>query len=204
MRTSIARRMTALLGILLIAALGCQGAPAATEATSLSSSSTTLTRSAGQDGLPSVIPSLTTTTTCPEDTIEVGDLLPMSPIERLVCLEDRPITLDAYIPWQEHVCGETGIKPSWLGECLEVIDLHDEASDFSADLPARVHPSTGLQAHTLSQQLWVRVTGHYDDPAALTCRQTPQPGTVAEPVEATILECRRQFVITALTEVAAP
>ena len=128
----------------------------------------------------------------------------MSQIERLACFEDRPITLDAYIPLQEHVCGDTGIEPSWLGGCSQILNLHGEASDFSADLPARVHPSTGLRADTLSQRQWVRVNGHYDDAAALTCRQTPQPGTVAEPADATVLECRQQFVITELREIAAP
>ena len=44
----------------------------------------------------------------------------------------------------------------------------------------------------------VRVTGHPDDPAALTCRET-QLGGGAEtlaPVAGTIERCRRAFVVT--------
>ena len=171
MRASSARVTSGCLAIVLIALLGCQGTPGGTEATTLPSS-VSMTPSSGQDGVPSVVPSLAVTPTCPGDPIEVDDLLPMSQIERLACFEDRPITLDAYIPSQEHVCGDTGIEPSWLGGCSQILNLHGEASDFSADLPARVHPSTGLRADTLSQQQWVRVNGHYDDAAALTCRQT--------------------------------
>jgi hypothetical protein len=141
---------------------------------------------------------------CPEETSDINSIIAMDPSARLNCLGGRPITLPAYIPFQEHVCGDTGIEPSWLGACAEIVDLHGEANDFSADLPARMHPSTGLQAVRLKQRIWVQVTGHFDDPAALTCHQTPPPGVVAQPAEATILDCRRQFVITELHEIAAP
>lgn len=203
MRTTNSRRMRTLHFIVLMALLGCQGAPAAAEAPGLPSSST-VTRSSGQSAAPPVAPSPVVAPPCPEDPIEAGDLIPMDWTARMVCFGDQPITVVAYVPWQEHVCGDTGIEPSWLGGCSEVINLHHEASDFGVALPARVHPSTGLQAFSLPQRRWVRVTGHHDDPAALSCRETPQPGTIAEPVDATILECRRQFVITDLREVAAP
>jgi hypothetical protein len=53
---------------------------------------------------------------------------------------------------------------------------------------------------------WVEATGHFDDPRAAECRTTPSATDYpyyqgrAEAVRA----CRQQFVVTAITTVAAP
>ena len=53
---------------------------------------------------------------------------------------------------------------------------------------------------------WVRVTGHYDDPAASTCRYTPDPLFPDPPMlpAETIRQCRTSFVVTQVKVVAGP
>ena len=202
MTLSNPRRMTVAQVFVLATVLGCQMTPTVPEAT-VPSASLVETPTPGE-GAGSSDTSSTAGLDCPEPPIELGDLLPMDPVTRLACFGNRQVDLVAYIPWQEHVCGDTGIQPSWLGGCAEVISISSEASDFSASLTARVHPSTGLQASDLPLRTWVHVTGRHDDPAARTCRHIPAPGAIAQPLEATILECRQQFVIIGLQEASPP
>ena len=153
--------------------------------------------------VPPAAPSPTTGAACPEDPIEVGALVRLSATDRLVCFGDRPIHLLAYVQSRDGSCGGPDIQPFWLGSCSELVFLHG-VPGASVGLPARLHPSTGLQAFTLPKSRWVRVIGHHDDPAAAACRETARPGAVAEPIEVSVLECRRQLVITDLREAVAP
>jgi len=63
------------------------------------------------------------------------------------------------------------------------------------------HPT--LSSLPVKQQ-WVTLTGHYDDPAANTCRWSPDPlypGAYTDP-GALVVGCQDQFVATQLVPVA--
>jgi hypothetical protein len=49
----------------------------------------------------------------------------------------------------------------------------------------------------------VRVTGHFNDPAALTCTMTPVPGSGASALDpnSVITSCKQAFVVSAVSEV---
>jgi hypothetical protein len=59
-----------------------------------------------------------------------------------------------------------------------------------------IHPSASPSI-ALEPYAQVRVTGHFDDPAAQTCHETLRGDaeTIA-PATETIARCRREFVVT--------
>jgi hypothetical protein len=59
----------------------------------------------------------------------------------------------------------------------------------------RISPDSGLQLPTVGGQI-LRVTGHFNDPAASTCEMSGQPidGPAISP-ETAQLYCREQFVL---------
>ena len=127
-------------------------------------------------------------------------LATMLPSERLTCHARRELTFEAWIPPMEYggIC-EFGAPHSWM-----------ICEDYW--LATGPGPSPGLVQYALAPdakvdkgaQRWgkhVRVTGHFDDPAAVGC---PEPGwdgrlpagwrpmTRSDFVE----ECRQRFVVT--------
>jgi hypothetical protein len=63
---------------------------------------------------------------------------------------------------------------------------------------ATLHPDTALSSIDLMDRS-LRITGHYDDPAAQTCRYDPwMPPDEPPSPEDTIRSCRNTFVITAV------
>jgi hypothetical protein len=62
---------------------------------------------------------------------------------------------------------------------------------------AAIHPETNLIANDIVGRS-LRITGHFDDPAAQTCRETQAPfGGATTPPQQVIDSCRRVFVLTA-------
>lgn len=94
--------------------------------------------------------------------------------------------------------------PGWLiGPGSSRITLSpDSLGELNIDVQlARTLPlNRGWASH------WVRVTGHYDDPAASTCRYTPDPLSSDVPLfpAETVRQCRTSFVVTQVTVVPRP
>lgn len=153
---------------------------------------------ASATGPPAVVPP------CPQGSVEVHDLLAIDATARLTCFGNRSITFVAYLPTPSDACAGTGIEPHWLRGCAVGVVVPQAAPGNSVGLPARLHPSTGLDPSTIPADRWVLVTGHHDDPAAATCREIPSAGVLAEPRAVSVLECRKQFVITEMTEAESP
>ena len=103
-----------------------------------------------------------------------------------------------------------GVVPSWLGEWAGLDDV----------LWLKPHPADGCVAATdcvwtflfashpsalpLAPDRWVTVTGHFDDPAARTCRATGSgPDAVTSDVQA-VITCRRHFVVTEIRTAPPP
>ena len=167
-------RLVALLSLALFA--GCTGgvAPAQTSVppTPPSAVSPTIAVSATP---PSVAP-----TPRPSDT----GACPVSPmtVDRLLsadrgCFGGHDIEVMGWLaePW--GIGGYlAGVEPAWLGEPMTDVALWTEprgAATCQADGAchfAFLHSPPGSDPWTLPLDRWVRLTGHFDDPLAATCR----------------------------------
>ena len=128
----------------------------------------------------------------------------------VACYGDDPITIDAQVTWVGAIdCAP--IEPAWFG-CGAWVQLQAIPAQRAATgivlvktsgppgLPwmfAAIHPETALDALDIIGRT-LRITGHYDDPAAQTCRQT---GPVFDentppPPEQVIPGCQGTFVMT--------
>jgi hypothetical protein len=88
-------------------------------------------------------------------------------------------------------------EPAWLAcSPFRLQAPGDTRKVGPPELFVAIHPSASLSI-AFEPYAQVRVTGHFDDPAAQTCHET-QPGdteTLA-PAAETIERCRREFVVT--------
>jgi len=95
--------------------------------------------------------------------------------------------------------------PQWLANpTTNQLFLTPIASDFWGGQPVVTHPSLVIDPAWAGR--WIEVTGHFDDPAATSCRYTPPP---AEDEfysgRLWIVEtCRQQFVVTSVRTVEGP
>jgi hypothetical protein len=122
------------------------------------------------------------------------------------CYGDAPVTLTAYVPrcpecTTDPPAQTSTYRPGWLNQTggERVIRLSPVAVEdlgwFEALLGQDLQPRSGWEQH------WVRVIGHFDDPAAATCRVQPGPDderwyTGRQQV---INDCRSRFVVTSVT-----
>ena len=115
----------------------------------------------------------------------------------VACYGDAPLTFDAtWLGGGEADC-PAAPEPAWLA--CSAFSLQAPGDTRKVGPPAlfvAIHPSASpsIPSKPYAQ---VRVTGHFDDPAAQTCRET-QLGDAATlaPAADTIERCRRAFVIT--------
>jgi hypothetical protein len=133
--------------------------------------------------------------------------------------QERPVACygDAELTVQAHAATLSGVmdcpgalEPAWLacgGQQVELFALQTGALPdvlLAAKVPNRgpsmwatVHPDSGLDLHRGLDGA-VTVTGHFDDPAAATCRHTAWAESLgpAPPLAEVIAGCRSRFVIT--------
>jgi hypothetical protein len=123
----------------------------------------------------------------------------------VACYGDAPIIVDAYLTGSGVVDWMVVIEPAWLGNpTAGALYLVGETRKVGAPfLLVGSDPASGvsLQEHFDSN---VRITGHYDDPAAQTCVETGRafgetPGLAREAIEF----CRRTFVVTDVVPLAS-
>jgi hypothetical protein len=115
----------------------------------------------------------------------------------IACYRNAPLTFDA--TWSGGGVADcpAAPEPAWLGcSAFSLQPAGDTRKIGAPRLFVAVDPSFSLSISEPFAQ--VRVTGHFDDPAAQTCRET-QLGGGAEslaPAAETIERCRSTFVIT--------
>lgn len=125
---------------------------------------------------------------CPEPPLNGQALLDLSSLGGLVCYRDREIQLVGDVTCENADVDRVFGGPEWLhsGRYCQ-LDLGGETREFF---------DGGIEGLGLPTRGRARVTGHFDDPAALTCvwavePPAPDPATV-------VVSCRAMFVATAL------
>jgi hypothetical protein len=159
---------------------------------------------------PSAVPTASLPAGCvnpPTNITTLIDLQSTGPLDPagdpVACYGNAPLTFDA--TWYGGGVADCPAQPepAWLACSAYILQLPGDTNKLSrVQLFVAVDPSVGFSPSEPYAQ--VRVTGHFDDPAAQTCRATssfpgepPEPVAVTpEPVAMTIEGCRRTFVIT--------
>ena len=116
----------------------------------------------------------------------------------VACYGDAPLTFDAtWLGGGEADC-PAAPEPAWLACSAFSLQAPGDMRKVGApQLLVAIHPSASvlIPSRPYAQ---VRVTGHVDDPAAQTCRETNRvdAAQTLAPVAVTIEGCREVFVIT--------
>lgn len=142
---------------------------------------------------------------------QVDALIALAGIASLACYGDRPLTFGASYDGPDAIIPST-VSPFWLvgfGYLLRPMGCVFECGPPTPTPHFRpflfVHRLGGTAfpdgfGHPVGSD--VQVTGHFDDPAAQSCRAGLLPGETAPPPAAdTVLLCRTQFVVTEVTAV---
>lgn len=118
--------------------------------------------------------------------------------DAVACFGDAPLTFDASWVGGGVADCPMGPEPAWLA--CSAFSLRPVGNTAKVGVPhlfVAVDPSTSLSPEAATD---VRVTGHFDDPAAQTCHETVLGGDAATlaPAAATVEQCRGVFVISAV------
>ena len=125
----------------------------------------------------------------------------LDPAARLSCFGGSPITVDATVLKPIQDCGVgPRVSPTWFCFPGVFLAVPNAAPDSGLDaLDAYWSPASGLTPKSFPSGKTIRVTGHFDDPAASSCHLASVPkGQSPEPPAAVVLGCRETFIITAV------
>ena len=126
---------------------------------------------------------------CPA-TVTLASVIELHRYERVVCFGDAPFSLDAPLVSAGIGGGPWSWEPDWLVQIGGLGLALDDTGDRT--LAVRVPPG----GPSFGPGGAVRVTGHFNDAAALTCQVTSaDPATPAPSREEAILICRSEFVL---------
>lgn len=139
--------------------------------------------------------------------IDMQSTGPLDPAgDPVACYGNAALTFDA--TWYGGGVADcpSAPEPAWLAcSAFSLQPFGDTRKLGAPQLWVALDPSVSLSLSEPYAQ--VRVTGHFDDPAAQTCRDTqPMPGESPglRPVAVAIGGCRSTFVVTEVTEVSDP
>ena len=129
----------------------------------------------------------------------------------LACFGRREITLDAYVPRDIAIdaLGFPEVEPAWLspyGLPQAVVQASRTSTGFGVRVPSRLQGCAGAPPVSYPgcpfaalAGRYVRLSGHFNDPAARTCHfVSPPPGGRPSPAELVTI-CRGEFVVDAVT-----
>jgi hypothetical protein len=130
--------------------------------------------------------------------LERTDLSTDPPGDPVACYGNAPLTFDATWGGGGEADCPTGPEPAWLAcSPYSLRPFGDTRKLGAPELFVAVDPSVSLSVLFTESFPQIRVTGHFDDPAAQTCRETHQPDAQSlAPVAKMVEGCRRAFVIT--------
>lgn len=138
----------------------------------------------------------------PVDIATLMDMLPTGPldpgVDPVACYGNTPLTFDA--TWYGGGVADcpAAPEPAWLAcSSFSLQAAGDTRKVGAPQLGVAIDPSASLSIPS-GPFAQVQVTGHYDDPAAESCRETQLGGgaTSLAPAAQMIDQCRRTFVVT--------
>jgi hypothetical protein len=149
-------------------------------------------------------PPVVTPGPCPSRPTTLAALAKIGAAKAASCFGRSDLTISAYIGTCGG-CGGTTIYrwiPDWLGGMFAPLYLAADITTASTGMgdvgPAWPDPTRHLTIPP--EKTPVTVTGHYEDPAASSCRVVPF-GAIAGPlpsVDEAVMFCRRSLVVTAI------
>lgn len=146
---------------------------------------------------------------CPAAPPDLTAIMAMGPAAALYCSDGDDMTLEGYVV-TGFGCNVMGnFEPMWLAHPCANMSFISPDPLGTIDRPAYLHyPAPGVTNPTLTfgDDDIVRITGHYDDPAAADCviepADEPDPGEplfAASDPAADVAVCRLRFVVTEVT-----
>jgi hypothetical protein len=145
----------------------------------------------------------------PADITTLIDMLPTGPddpgVDPVACYGNTTLTFDA--TWYGGGVADcpTAPEPAWLAcSSFSLQAAGDTRKVGAPELFVAIDPAADVSGVS-APFAQVRVTGHFDDPAAQTCHET-QPGVGGEsptPVATMVEHCRRTFVVTEVEPLVA-
>lgn len=145
----------------------------------------------------------------PIDITTLIDMMPTGPldpgVDPVACYGNASLTIDA--TWLGGGAADcpNAPEPSWLAcSSFSLQAAGDTRKVGAPQVFVAIDPSADLSSIS-EPMMQVRVTGHFDDPAAQTCHETQLGGGAASlaPVAETIEQCRRTFVVTDVAPLVA-
>lgn len=161
------------------------------------------TAAQGLDGEPWLVPGTIDCPSWPSPVLTEDFLFGVPRYGYLACFGDEVRSVVGFYPEIPPDAGlggacafETG-DLGWIGCNLgyEHIVVDEAGLFLGPGLVLSIDPASGVQMPARGQ--WIEVTGRYDHPAAAGC-------TWGEIPEASVLECRAQFVVESVRAVDAP
>ena len=145
---------------------------------------------------------------CPPPPDEFLEYTVVDAAAMVSCYGAAPITFRAYSSPCEGCGGgmEGNPEPAWLLNAgANQLWLSPNDTNFDYSTPAVLSPPL-IPPDPAWTRTWVEVTGHYDDPAATSCRRDPFPGELSYwyGQQAIIDQCRMTFVVTKVTVLSGP
>lgn len=147
---------------------------------------------------------------CPTEPVTIKAIVGLDPRDRAACFGSRTLSFRAWVvdPGEGYggTCPPT--TPRWLHPCVLPDWLLAERKTRNANAEEEHHvidppklldalKSPGAKGDLKGVGRWVEVTGHFEDPAAATCRPTSGPAGIGLPPMAFfVLRCREQFAVT--------
>jgi hypothetical protein len=136
-------------------------------------------------------------TTCP-NTPTIEALIALDGNDRVGCYGSRDVSFRAWIVDPGEGYGGTcpQISPSWLQVCVLPDWWLSAGKSAEGSLDGLKRPDATGDLAGVGR--WVNVTGHFDDPAAATCRLAVGDGAAEDlpPAGWFVLQCRMRFVVT--------
>lgn len=141
------------------------------------------------------------TEACPR--ADLSEIWREPPLKLLACFGGQDLHLDGLRGACSYAV-PSYIEPYWLNHAACELLPHGSPASEVGRMVFTFHQPTAAPPTTEGNRVTVRVTGHFDDPAANTCVAGELPGAPPPSPELIVLACRSRFVATEVTELAVP
>jgi len=196
-----------LAAALVVAACQSTASPAPTTANSPTLATGSSSPSVAGIATPSAVTSPAPTPTpppsgCVNPPPNLATVVALDPPTRLACFGAASLSFTAIVSKAISDCGiGPRVQPGWF--CLPGVFLDSPSPPATTDAPALDvywNPASGLKPASFIAGASVEITGHFDDPAALTCHVTDVPAGQSPPTsDQVILACRETFIVSVVS-----